>query len=87
MVADVKQIPGSIFKHWVMRKPELYDKEFFDTNSGSWMIASYVGMNPEISIASEPEDDHYEGWTQKLKKQKEEKATMQVSRLRGRSLR
>ena len=51
------------------------------------MIASYVGMNPEISIASEPEDDHHEGWTQKLKKQKDEKAAMQVPRLRGRSLR
>ena len=43
-------IPGSEYKQWVKRKPEIYDKEFFDTNSGSWMLASYCGLNPDYGV-------------------------------------
>jgi len=32
------------YQEWVELKPQHFDKEFFDTNSGNWMIASYEGL-------------------------------------------
>ena len=74
------------YDDWVLRKPAIYDKEFFDTNSGSWMIASYVGLNPEFGITVEvPEVAHQKGvnWLDKIKTKNENK----VPNVRGRSRR
>ena len=87
MVPGMKSLFGSEYKEWEMRKPQLYDKEFFDTNSGAWMIASYVGMNPEIETVSEMKHDnqHEGGWIRRAKNQAKEKNAVPVSQVRGRS--
>jgi hypothetical protein len=86
MVSSTKRLPGMEYDDWVLRKPAIYDKEFFDTNTGSWMIASYVGLNPEFGITVEvPAAEHQKGvnWIEKIK----EKHTSQMPNLRGRSRR
>jgi hypothetical protein len=43
----VKNLPGSEYLEWEKnKKTAVYDKEFFDTNMGCFLIASYVGLNP-----------------------------------------
>jgi hypothetical protein len=86
MVSSQKRLPGIEYDDWVLRKPAIYDKEFFDTNTGSWMIASYVGLNPEFGITVEvPEVAYQKGvnWIEKIK----EKATDKMPPMRGRSRR
>ena len=39
MAATLRKLPGMEYQEWVELKPQRFDKEFFDTNSGSWMIA------------------------------------------------
>ena len=57
-IAITRAIPGYEYDNWIAPKPIRYDKEFFDTNSGSWMIASYVGLNPEFGIKIEVPEHH-----------------------------
>jgi|GEM_PF-2139022 len=86
MVSSTKWLIGLEYDAWELRKPAIYDKEFFDTNSGSWMIASYVGLNPEFGITVEvPEAVHQKGvnWLEKIKTKDESK----VPNVRGRSRR
>ena len=86
MVPDIKNISGSEYDNWVLRKPAIYDKEFFDTNTGNWMIASYVGLNPEFGVSvDEPVAEQLKGvnWLDKIKTKNEGK----VPELRGRSRR
>ena len=42
MVPDERSRVRTDYDNWVLRKPQRFDKEFFDTNTGTWMIASYV---------------------------------------------
>jgi len=86
MVANMKRLPGYEYDEWVLRKPAIYDKEFFDTNSGSWMIASYVGLNPEFGITVEvPEVEHQKGvnWLDKIKSKHQD----EMPKMRGRTRR
>ena len=86
MVSSIKRLPGIEYDDWVLRKPAIYDKEFFDTNSGSWMIASYVGLNPEFGVTVLVQEvEHQKGvnWLDKIKTKNEDK----VQELWGRSRR
>jgi len=74
MVSSTKRLIGLTYEEWVDRKPQQYDTEFFDTNTGCWMIASYVGLNPEFGITVEvPEVHHREGvnWLDKIRGKKD----------------
>jgi len=86
MVSSTKRLPSMEYDDWVLKKPQTADKEFFDTNTGSWMIASYVGLNPRFGITVEvPEVYHREGvnWLEKITKKNEDK----VPQVRGRARR
>jgi hypothetical protein len=86
MVPDVKNLPGSEYDHWVLRKPAIYDKEFFDTNSGCWMLASYVGLNPEFGVTVDvPAVESQKGvnWIDKIKQKDADK----MPNVRGRACR
>jgi hypothetical protein len=87
MVPDARSRIGTDYDNWVLRKPQRYDKEFFDTNSGSWMIASYVGLNPEFGVTIEEYNaEHLKGgvnWIDKIR----EKNADKVPHLRGRTRR
>jgi hypothetical protein len=86
MVPDSRSRIGTDYDNWVLPKPRRADKEFFDTNSGSWMIASYVGLNPEFGITvTVPEVDYQKGvnWIEKIKS----KYQSEVSPVRGRTRR
>ena len=91
MVSSTKRLIGLTYEEWVDRKPQQYDTEFFDTNTGSWMIASYVGLNPEFGVTVDvPEVDHQKGvnWLEKIKAKQEGSSTAnKVPRMRGRSRR
>ena len=56
MVPSVRNLPGMEYQDWTELKPQQFDKEFFDTNTGTWMIASYVGLNPEFGITIETQE-------------------------------
>jgi hypothetical protein len=50
MVPQNANLRGSEYKKWIPRKPAIYEEEFFDTNTGSWMLASYAGLNPDYGV-------------------------------------
>jgi hypothetical protein len=85
MVPDMKSRIGTDYDNWVIPKPQRADKEFFDTNSGCWMIASYVGLNPEFGITIEVPEEHQKGvnWLDKIKSQTAD----EVPYMRGRTRR
>ena len=86
MVATLRKLPGMEYQEWVELKPQRFDKEFFDTNSGSWMIASYVGLNPEFGVTIEGQEAvSFKGgnWLDKVKEKNESK----MSQVRGRTRR
>jgi hypothetical protein len=86
MVPDERSRVRTDYDNWILRKPQRFDKEFFDTNSGGWMIASYVGLNPEFGITvTVPEVDYQKGgnWLDRIK----EKNAGKMPQMRGRARR
>jgi hypothetical protein len=70
MKPKAKNLPGSEYIEWEKRKEVAYDKEFFDTNVGCFMLASYVGMNPETGgegIVLDYDTPTVTSWFDKLK--------------------
>jgi hypothetical protein len=61
MVPDMQSRVGIDYDHWVLRKPAIYNKEFFDTNAGSWMIASFGALFV-------PSVQHVTNWTSILQR-------------------
>jgi hypothetical protein len=84
-----KMLLGSEYSEWAIPKRVLYDKEFFDTNTGSFMLASYCGLNLDYGEGELPdkgEQSQVISWLDRIKKNKSDteivQDTMNISKRR-----